>query len=127
MLNKSFIAVDGLWSIRSAAAKYKIPYSTVQGRLRSGWSLKRALTAPRHVWTHRRHVEIVCVLGYSSVFQMCRLLDLPYDTVARRLRKGQKLSAAIQFQPTLKAQAAALGISPGTMYNRRSLAKKRSG
>ena len=124
MRDKSFIAAAGLRSIRAAAAKYKIPYSTVSGRLRSGWSLKRALTTPVHVQTHRRHVEILRVLGFSNVFQMCKLLDLPYDTVARRLRRGQKLSAAIQFRPTLRAQAAALGISPGTLYNRRSLAKK---
>ena len=86
----------------------------LRGRLKRGWEVERAITAPP-----TRHVKKSHLKYPREVVEKAESNGISYETFVRRVKEGWDMYEASEVKPLSKTEAARLSKSGGYIVNRK--------
>lgn len=90
-----------------------ISLNTFRGRLKRGWEVERAITAPP-----TRHVKKSHLKYPREVVEKAESNGISYETFVRRVKEGWDMYEASEVKPLSKTEAARLSKSGGYIISK---------
>lgn len=105
--------------VRAELSARGISLNTFRGRLKRGWEVERAITAPP-----TRHVKKSHLKYPREVVEKAESNGISYETFVRRVKEGWDMHEASEVKPLSKTEAARLSKSGGYIVNKEVLISK---
>lgn len=106
-------------SLQEAAKFAGINATTLNARLRSGWSVEKAMTKTKRVLT-------IKVFGnfYKNKMEICKHFNIDYDTFTRRVSYGLSVEQAVMSEKTKYEKRLEFTVNGETFKNKKEAAEK---
>ena len=99
--------------VRAELSARGISLNTFRGRLKRGWEVERAITAPP-----TRHVKKSHLKYPREVVEKAESNGISYETFVRRVKEGWDMYEASEVKPLSKTEAARLSKSGGYIISK---------